>query len=155
MIAKLKQLIDIFSNIVEKNGELYDFTYTNNAELPETIKLPLLQIYCTNIEKIRSQNSGWGYPSTIFNFYVRVIDRHNDENKIDVENQTHQIIDNIINLIETTEYFRTNEIVIDNSTIYLNKEYDNTIHKTIGWSTNLRLLVKNWGGSCGTPQQNL
>lgn len=151
MIDKLKQLINIFSLVADNHKEINSFSYSSNSLTPENVNFPLLQVNCTSIEKLKATNSENGYPSTIFNIYIRVIDRHNDIDRESRENNTHQIIDSIVNLIETDEYFRGQEIELANGTVYLLKEVDNTTHKTIGWSTTLRLLVRNWGGSCGTP----
>lgn len=153
MITKLKQLISIFEYVATKHPEINDFVYTNNSELPENINLPVLQVWCVGSDKIKSTNMTNGYPSMEFEFYIRLIDRFDDnaKNRDDAANQTHQILDNIINSIEMDEYFRNNEIELINSRVRFNIDYRTTTHNTIGWYTTLFMLVKNWGGSCYTP----
>lgn len=148
MIDNIKQIIEIFRMIQENSGELQSFIYCPNSLLPNDLEFPFLQIYCTSAEK--TYNGVDGYPNMSLTFYVRVADRHNDEDRIDVENSTHQILDAICNCLATDDYFINNDIKLMNSYITMFKEVDNTIHKTIGWSTTLTLQIANWGGGCGT-----
>jgi len=150
-INKLIQVVDMFELISYQHPEINGFCYGPRPYLPENIKLPALQLNIIGSNKIKAYNTNYSYPAMEFYCELRVIDRHNQLNQIDVENSTHQILDNIVNLIETDNFFKLANIELTTQNVVFSKDYETTTHNTIGWVTTLDILVKNWNCTDGLP----
>ena len=154
-ITTLNQIIKIFEHIAQQHYQINDFFVGKNWELQDEangLKMPVLQVYPSTARIQKSSNSNQ-FSTAEFSISLKIWDllRKDEQNKTEIYSDTFQILQDVVTLLSTHQYFKDNFCILSNSIIEAIAESEKVAINVIGWSTVITIKVKNWGSVCTIP----
>jgi hypothetical protein len=144
-------IVRIFQSFAKRHKQVNSFFVGRNFDLENAsaITYPVVQIYSTGARMPQNDEGFFGVVSLSFN--VKIIDQiSNDEtNKNDIDSDSLQIAQDLVNEINTNIYFITNQIQIDGD-VDFEPLYNYEDSNTNGWEFTINLKYIN-NSSCDLP----